>query len=132
MTVSSINNTIRTAMVAIPATALDDGSSPGKVKLYTTGEASLLVEIILNDPAFVSPPVNGVATLSTTPSPPSGTAIANGDAAVCVFTDSDDVIKFKGTVTTTGGGGEIELASTTIPLGGDVAIQSGTLTMPAG
>jgi hypothetical protein len=110
--------------------AIDAGSAAGKCKLYTTAKGTLLVTITFNDPAFGAAS-NGVATVSTSPSAPTGTAAAGGDAAVAVFTDSDDNIKYEGTVTVTGGGGAVTLASLTIANGATVSITGGTFTMPA-
>jgi hypothetical protein len=109
---------------------LDAGSGAGKVKLYTSGKATLLVTITLNDPAFGSA-VAGVATVSVSPSKPSGTGVADGAAAVAEFTDSAGNVEFEGTVTTTGGGGAITMASVDIVTDAAVEITGGTITMPA-
>jgi hypothetical protein len=109
---------------------LDAGSGAGKVKLYTSGKATLLVTITLNDPAFGSA-VSGVATVSVSPSKPSGTGVADGSAAVAEFTDSAGNVEFEGTVTTTGGGGAITMASVDVVTDAAVEITGGTITMPA-
>jgi hypothetical protein len=127
---SALANAVRSAMCDAAVDSLDAGSGAGKVKIYTTAKAALLVTITLNDPAFGSAS-NGVATVSTSPSAPSGTAVAGGTAAVAEFLDSDDNVKWEGTVTATGGGGALTIASTTISDGGTVQITGGTITMPA-
>lgn len=127
--ISAIANAVRSAMCDAFVDSLDAGSGSGKVKIYTTAKGTLLVTINLNKPAFGSAS-NGVATIDSDPTV-SGTAVSDGAAAVAEFTDSDDNIKFEGTVTATGGGGAVTLASTTIANGGTVAINGGTITMPA-
>jgi hypothetical protein len=109
--------------------SLDAGSGAGKIKIYTAAKATLLATLTLNDPAFGAAS-NGVATVDSDPAV-TATAAAGGDAAVCEFTDSDDNIKFEGTVTATGGGGAITIASVTIANGGTVTLTGGTITMPA-
>lgn len=127
--ISAIANAVRSAMCDALVDSLDAGSGAGKVKIYTTAKGTLLVTITLNDPAFGAAS-NGVATVDSDPTI-SGTAVAGGVAAVAEFTDSDDNIKFEGTVTATGGGGALTLGSTTIANLGTVTITGGTITMPA-
>jgi hypothetical protein len=127
---SNLSAACRSAMCAAGVGRLDAGAGAGKVKLYTTGKATLLATITFNDPAFVSP-VAGVATVSVSPSKPSGTGVADGPAAVAEFTDSAGNVEFDGTVTTTGGGGAITLASVDIVTDAAVEITGGTITMPA-
>jgi hypothetical protein len=127
---SNLSAACRSAMCAAGVGRLDAGAGAGKVKLYTTGKATLLATITFNDPAFVSP-VAGVATVSVSPSKPSGTGVADGPAAVAEFTDSAGNIEFDGTVTTTGGGGAITMASVDIVTDAAVEITGGTITMPA-
>jgi hypothetical protein len=127
--ISAIANAVRSAMCDAMVDSLDAGSGAGKVKIYTTAKGTLLATITLNDPAFGAAS-NGVATVDSDPTI-SGTAVAGGVAAVAEFTDSDDNIKFEGTVTATGGGGALTLASTTIANGGTVTIGGGTITIPA-
>lgn len=126
---SNLSAACRSAMCDAGVDRLDAGSGAGKVKLYTTGKATLLVTITLNDPAFGSA-VAGVATIATSPKP-SGTAVADGSAAVATFTDSAGNVEFEGTVTTTGGGGAVTMASVDIVNGAPIEITGGTITMPA-
>jgi hypothetical protein len=128
---SNLSAACRSAMCAAGVGRLDAGAGAGKVKLYTTGKATLLATITFNDPAFVSPVVAGVATVSVSPSKPSGTGVADGPAAVAEFTDSAGNVEFDGTVTTTKGDGAITLASIDIVTDAAVEITGGTFTMPA-
>lgn len=128
--ISAIANAVRSAMCDALVDSLDAGSGAGKVKIYTTAKGTLLATVTLNDPAFGAAS-NGVATVSTTPAAPTGSAVADGDSAVCEFLDSDNNIKFEGTVTATGGGGTLTLADVTLANGSTVNITGGTITMPA-
>lgn len=117
---------------------LDGGTGAGTIKIYTgTQPASaqdavsgtLLATITLTDPAFGAAST-GVATLAGTPL--SGTGVAAGTAGWARLADSAGATVLDGSVTATGGGGQIELATTTISSGVTVQITSGTVTMPAG
>lgn len=106
---------------------VDAGPAAGKLKIYDG--AVLAVTIILPDPAFGAA-VAGVATANGLP------LSANATAAVPAadnfeVTDSTDVVVFTGTVTATGGGGDLELNSTNIALGRPVSVTSWTHTQPA-
>lgn len=117
---------------------LDAGSGAGTLKLYTGGQpasandaasGTLLATITLSDPAFGAAST-GVATMAGTPL--SGTGVAAGTAGWARFADSTGATVLDGAVTATGGGGQVELATTTISVGVTVQITSGTVTMPAG
>lgn len=116
---------------------LDGGPAAGTIKIFTgtqpttandTATGTLLATITLSDPAFgaASP---GVATLAGTPL--SATGVAAGTAGWARLADSTGATVMDGSVTATGGGGQIELATTTISVGVTVSITSGTVTMPA-
>lgn len=128
--ISSIANAVRSGMCDALVAPIDAGAGAGKVKIYTAGKALLLVTITLNDPAFGAA-VDGVSSISLVPSTPTGTAGNTGNAAVAVFTDSDNITAFEGTITVTGGGGAIEIASLVITSGQIVVITGGSITVPA-
>ncbi len=117
---------------------LDAGSGAGTLKIYTGSQpasandaasGTLLATVTLGDPAFGAAST-GVATLAGTPL--SGTGVAAGTAGWARLADSTGATVLDGSVTATGGGGQIELATTTISIGVTVQITSGTVTMPAG
>jgi hypothetical protein len=117
---------------------LDGGSAAGTIKIYTGAQpaaandaatGTLLVTITLADPAF-GVANTGAAALAGTPL--SATAGASGVAGWARFADSTGATVLDGSVTATGGGGQVELATTTISSGVTVQITSGTVTMPAG
>jgi hypothetical protein len=117
---------------------LDGGSGAGTIKVYTGTQPStpndaatgtLLVTVNLADPA-TGAASSGVATLAGTPL--SGSGVATGTAGWARFADSAAAAVFDGVVTATGGGGQIELSTTSISTGVTVQITSGTVTMPLG
>lgn len=117
---------------------LDLGSGAGTIKIYTGTQpttandavaGTLLATITMSDPAFGAAST-GAAALAGTPL--SATAVASGTAGWARVADSNAATVFDGSVTATGGGGQIELATTTITSGVTVQITSGTVTMPAG
>lgn len=116
---------------------LDAGSGAGMIRIYTGSQpasandavsGTLLCTFTLADPAFGSA-VAGVATLASTPR--TATAVAAGTAGWFRAVDSTGSGVFDGSVTATGGGGQIELNTTTLSVGVDVELTSGTYTQPA-
>lgn len=116
----------------------DAGSGAGKIRIYTgTQPASandpvsgtLLAEITLNDPAFGAA-VLGAATVDSSPAI-SGSVSSTGTAGWWRGLDSDDNVVCDGSVTATGGGGDITIATTSLTSGGSVTITGGTFTVPA-
>lgn len=117
---------------------LDGGSAGGTIKIYTGSQptsandaasGTLLATVTMADPAFGASST-GVATMAGTPL--SATAVASGTAGWARFADSAGATVLDGSVTATGGGGQVELTTTTISSGATVQITSGTVTMPAG
>jgi hypothetical protein len=116
---------------------LDAGSGPATIQIRTGAQpanpatgatGTLLATVTCADPAFGSAST-GAATLAGTPL--SATAVADGTAGWARFLDSDGNAKWDGSVTATGGGGQITLASVTVSTGLTVQITSGTFTQPA-
>lgn len=115
------------ADVGAGAAVIRTGAKPATANDPATG--TLLVTITLNDPAFGAA-VAGVVTLDVTPGP-QGTGVAAGTAGYFRLTDNSGDVVLQGTVTATGGGGDMEINTTSIAIGTLVEITSGTLTMPA-
>jgi len=116
----------------------DGGSGAGTIQIRTgTQPASadspasgiLLVTVALSDPAF-GPASNGSANLAGVPL--SAVAVADGTAGWFRMLDGDGNTVLDGSVSATGGGGDLQLSTTTITTGLTVEITSGTVTMPAG
>jgi len=118
--------------------ALDAGAAEGYVEIRTgaqpadpdtTETGTLLATLTLSDPAF------GAATGGTaTANPITGdnSADATGNAGWFRAYDGDGTPVIDGSVTAVGGGGDMELSSTSIVAGGEVNITSWTFTAPAG
>lgn len=105
----------------------DAGAGAAKLELRTSG-ATLLCTVTLNDPSFTES--GGVLTLSITPSDPSGTNVASGDADNAILLDSDDNVVLSGLTVGTSGA-NVNLSSVTLALGGTVTVTGGTITVPA-
>jgi len=133
----------RNAIVDSLVDALDAGAGAGIVRIYQGTQpadadsahgSTLLVEIDLNDPAFGAAS-GGTATADVTPEP-TGTAVAAGTAQWFRALDSDGVDitdnVIDGSVTATGGGGDMEINNTSIEVDQVVNITAWTVTMPAG
>lgn len=124
------------AAEAIAALA-DAGSGAGTIKVYSgsqpasandAGSGDLLATFTLDDPAFGAAS-SGVVTLEGTPLETTGAD--DGTAGWFRLEDSDGNNILDGSVTASGGGGQMQLNTTTISTGVDVSVTSGTVTMPA-
>lgn len=124
----TLENAVKSLACNAIVDSLDAGAAAGYVEIRTSGGTTLLVTIVLADPAFGAA-ANGVATLDVG-TPPDGTAVADGSAAVCRFYDSDDTLRFSGTVGLTGSGAGVELETTNIETNDVVTITGGTFTVP--
>lgn len=102
------------------------GSRPASANDSATG--TLLATVTLADPAFGAAST-GVATLTD---PAAVTGAAAGTATWFRGLDSDSATVMDGDVSATGGGGDLQLNTTTISVGLTVDITGGTVTMPAG
>lgn len=130
-------NTRRNAIVDSMVDALDAGSGPGTVQIRagsqpatadTAATGTVLATVVLGDPAFGSAATgsasaNAIATVA---------AGQSGTAGWFRSLDSNGATVLDGSVTATGGGGDMELNNTSIASGQNVDITSWTVTMPAG
>lgn len=128
----------RNALADSLVDALDAGAGPGIIRIYTgTQPASantapsgtLLGTLTLSDPAFGNA-ANGVATAGSITGDTS--ADATGTAGWFRALDSDGNTVIDGSVTATGGGGDLTLSSVSIVAGGAINITGWTVTMPSG
>jgi len=117
---------------------LDAGSAAGYVEIRTgaqpaTGNdvasGTLLATIDLNDPAFGAA-ATGTATADVSPAL-TAAAVATADAGWFRAYDSDDNAVIDGSVTATGGGGDMQLNTIALVTAVDVTITAWTVTMPA-
>lgn len=99
----------------------------GSINIYTTGLTTLLVTLNFSNPAYATS-LNGVARGNPVTN---GVALTSGVASIFTVVNRDGTEIFRGTVTATGGGGDIELSSISIATSQIVSINSSTFTMPA-
>lgn len=119
---------LRTAIADLVDDYCNAGSGAAKLKIRSSGN-TVLATITLADPAFGAGSAGAVSLASLPKSDTS--ADATGTAANFIITDSDDNTVISGTVTVTGGGGDLTLDSLSITAGQTVTITSGTYTAPA-
>ena len=112
--------TLRTARASQIVAAIDAGAGAGKLRLYNgtrpaTGGAvtTLLAELTFSDPCGTV--TNGVLTFSGITSDSS--ADTTGTATWFRIVDSTGAFVLDGTITVTGGGGDITMTSTSIQAG---------------
>ncbi len=119
--VTALRNTLADAAVDSV-----DGGSPGKLKIRAGGV--VLATLTLSAPAFGAASA-GAAALAGVPL--SNNASATGTADNFQMTDSADVVKWSGSVSASGGGGDLILASTSITSGQPVIVTAGSYAAPA-
>jgi|SRR5688572_12018934 len=128
----------RNAMADALVDRVDAGAAAGTLEIRTGSQpasandaasGTLLATVTLADPGFGAAS-SGAAALASTPR--TATGVASGTAGWFRAKDSDGNTAFDGSVTATGGGGDLELNTTTISTGVDFEITSGTITIPAG
>lgn len=112
--------TLRTARASQIVAAIDAGAGAGKLRLYNgtrpaTGGTvtTLLAELTFSDPCGTV--TNGVLTFSGIASDAS--ADTTGTATWFRIVDSTGAFVLDGTITVTGGGGDITMTSTSIQAG---------------
>lgn len=119
---------------------LDAGAGAAVVKIFTgsaptdcqaADSGTLLAELTCSDPAFgaaadINPGARATANAITGDS----TANATGTAGYFRAYDSDLKCIIQGTITATGGGGDLEMNSIAISAGVQVDISSWTFTLP--
>lgn len=132
----SFADVVRNAMVDAMVDLLDIGTPAGTFAIRSgtrptlptdTATGTLLATVTLIKPAFGTS-ATGTAALTD---PASVNAAASGTASWFRAFDGNGAARFDGTVTATGGGGELTLSTTTIVSGQPVDITGGTVTMPA-
>ncbi|AQZ67632.1 unnamed protein product [[Actinomadura] parvosata subsp. kistnae] len=139
-----ISTAARNAAADAIAALANGGTGPGVIRVYTgsqpTGPGSaptgtLLAEFVLSDPAFAAA-VAGSVALDTTPSL-TDAGLADGTAGWFRMLDSTEAAGaglgiVDGSVTGSGGGGDLTMNTPVINTGVTVTITAGTATMPAG
>ena len=136
MAISHYNRTISAAFADSVKSEMDSGAGAGLIKVYTAPmqadttvgitTQTLLGTCTCSDPCGVS--ATGTLTFSAITQ---DTAADNsGTAAWARFTDSTGTVVKDHDITVVGGGGALQMVSTTIVAGGPIAFTSLTETLP--
>ncbi len=123
----TLETSARNASADAIAALFDVGTAALGGGVLLKDSTTLLVTLILSDPAFGAASV-GVATMDNTPEP-ENTAVAAGDADVSEFVNRDGTLFMSGSAGTSGA--EVNLDNVSIAIGQTVKLTDGTLTMPA-
>lgn len=132
-----IAQTVRNSIANAIGTATDAGSAAGNIKIYTGSQpatadtvaaGTLLATVAMGPkPSFATASAGTINAAD--PAPVSG--VAAGTAGWFRMADSNGNTVMDGSVTATGGGGDLTLSTTTISVGVTVDITSFSVTMPA-
>lgn len=127
---TTLSTAARTAACDAVVDLLDVGGT-AKLRLQSAASA-YLCDITLAAPAFGAAAA-GVATAAGLPKTGTGTAAAGTGTACTKFEmcKSDNTVIYSGTVTVTGGGGDITLDNVSIAENQTVSVTSLTHTQPA-
>lgn len=121
--VTSIRNGL--ANLVVDAIDLGSGDASGDIVIMTSGDVEVAT-LTFSDPAF-----GGAATGTATANAISDdTNATGGTAALFSVRDKANAEIFRGTVTATGGGGDMQLSSVSIGASDTVQINSFTYTGP--
>lgn len=118
---------LKTARMQAVRDAVNAGSGPGKLRIFTAAYGTLLVEIPLTDPVTVAA---AVLTLLAAPATAAAAAGAPSTAAIARVVDSDNTMVAEGLTVGTSGT-DVILDSTSITAGQDVTINTATITHAA-
>lgn len=127
----SISAVLAQAMAAAAATDIGSGSS---IRIYS-GSKPATPETAATGTLLVTIPIAGSFTASagtlTAADPASASPAASGTAGYFRVLTSGSTAKLDGTVSATGGGGDMQLGSTTVTTGVPVDLGVPSFTMPA-
>tara|TARA_R100001086_G_scaffold245696_1_gene176939 strand:+ start:538 stop:924 length:387 start_codon:yes stop_codon:yes gene_type:complete len=120
---------VRNALADEVVDRIDVGTADteGDIEIQDSGNSTLCV-IDLANPAFGAAS-SGVATAQSLPV--EGTCTGAGDADHFLVRDRDNAEIFRGTVTATGGGGDMQLSSVTLAVDDVVRLNTFTYTASA-
>ena len=130
MALSGFSTSARNAMVVALTAEIDAGSAGGYVELHETGfPGAARATLTFGTTSYGAPSV-GVATTITITDEASALA---GTVSVCRFFDSDANAVMDGSVTVTGGDGDVKISALGITAGAAVtaADTAGTITAPS-
>ena len=125
----TLSNAAASAAADAVVDLLDAGSSNAnpQLRINISGNASTVATLNFTGSTAFGAASNGVATAGTIAD---DTNAAGGTAAAFQCVDQDGTVVFDGSVTATGGGGDITLSSVSIAATDTVSISSLTYTQP--
>lgn len=136
MAIVRIATTLKNSMLTPVKDAIDAGSGAGTIKVYTSPMATLpsdaistqtlLGTLTFSDPSGASP-TGGVFTASAITQDSS--ADATGTAAWARIQDSTGTVVMDVDITATGGGGSMQMNTTSVVIGGPISISALTVTL---
>lgn len=136
MAIARFATTVKNSMLTPIRDAIDAGSGAGTIKIYTSPmptlpsdaitTQTLLGTLTFSDPSGATPS-GGVFTASAITQDSS--ADATGTAAWARIADSAGVVVMDMDVTVTGGGGAMQMNTTSIVVGGPILITAMTVTI---
>lgn len=130
-----VNTTTKNSMLQALADAINGGTAGGTIKIYTGTMPTLVTDAISTQTLLgtltFSDPCGTVATGSLTMSAitQDSSADATGTAAFARIADSSGTAIMDIDITTTGGGGALQMNTTNIVAGGPIAISSFVLSI---
>jgi len=130
MAITHPDTTVRNAIADQVRLRFENDVGAGHCLLLNSSNA-VVVDITLNDPEFGGAAASG-GTINLNVSPnPSGTSNGNGPITKFQMTLADGVtVVYEGTVTATGGGGDMEITNTSPANGETVKITSHSYSAP--
>ena len=136
MAIVRIATTLKNSMLTPVKDAIDAGAGAGTIKIYTSPMATLpsdaistqtlLGTLTFSDPSGASP-TGGVFTASAITQDSS--ADATGTAAWARIQDSTGTVVMDADITATGGGGAMQMNTTSVVIGGPLLISALTVTL---
>ena len=136
MAIVRIATTLKNSMLTPVKDAIDAGAGAGTIKIYTSPMATLpsdaistqtlLGTLTFSDPSGASP-TGGVFTASAITQDSS--ADATGTAAWARIQDSTGTVVMDVDITATGGGGAMQMNTTSVVIGGPLLISALTVTL---
>jgi hypothetical protein len=120
------SDTVKAARLTAVLTALNAGSGPGQLRIYTAAYATLLVSIDLDE---TDDDVDDTV-LALLADPSSAEAVASGTAAIARLTDSDGNVVAQGLTVGTSGA-DVVVDSTNVTSGQQFTVNSAVITHAA-
>ncbi len=135
MAILRFATTVKSAILAPIITAIDAGAAAGTIKVYSgtipaTPATAITTQVLLGTLTFADPcgtESGGTITMGSITQDSS--ADATGTASWARIQDSDGVVVCDIDVTTTGGGGTMQLNTTNIVLAGPILVTAFTMTV---